>query len=159
MRVVFLIIVFLLIKCIGISQCDSSLVGSWKPISIFTGEIYYNFATDSIDIDEEMKQTYPDSTSREMLIEMVKMAFGNIQFTFNLDGSFEMKFMEELKDTGSYCFKLEKSMISMTSKNSLDQPVTTESKASLIKGVLHLKMNMGEEDIFELTMRRVSNHD
>lgn len=157
MRVLLLIIFFLSIKCIGISQCDSSLVGSWKPITIFTGEIYYNFTTDSIAIDEGLKQTYPDSSSQEMLIEVVKMMFGNIQFTFNRDGSFELQLMQELRDTGTYCFNLEKGVVSMTSRNSLEQPVTTESKASLSKGVLYLKMKMGEDDFFELTMRRKSN--
>lgn len=141
------------------AQCDSSLIGVWKPISVITGEIRFDFTNDSLSVSRERRISNSDSSSQNMMRDMIKLMFHDFQCTFRKDGSFEIMLYDDLKDEGTYCFNREKEVIILTSKNSLGEPVATESKASFIKGILYLKMDMGEDDIFEVVLKRKNNTD
>lgn len=157
MRYLFLILLFLFSTSNLKAQCDSSIIGVWKPISVITEEIRFDFEADSVTISRESASYNSDSASQGIRREMIKIMFQDFQYTFNKDGSFEMILIEDLKDQGSYCFDRMKGIIKMTSKNSLGELVSIESKASITNGILNIKIDMGQEEIFEVILKRKKN--
>ena len=51
-------------------QCDKSLVGHWRVIAAFNGEVYFNLKTDSAFISEEIKEMYPDTSSQNRMLAL-----------------------------------------------------------------------------------------
>lgn len=157
MRYLFLFFLFLFSRLCLKAQCDSSIIGVWKPISVITEEIRFDFEDDSVSISKETASYNSDSASQGIRREMIKIMFQDFQYTFNKDGSFEMILIDGVKDQGSYCFDRMKGIIKMTSENSLGELVSIESKASITNGLLNIKIDMGQEEIFEVILKRKKN--
>lgn len=150
---------FLFIVCISFSvhikaQCDTSLIGQWKPITIIWEELRFDLKNDSVSISREKEVDDTNSSQEDIKRELVQLMFQSFQYIFRKDGSFEVTFIETLKDEGSYCFNREKGIIITTTKNSLDQPVSDEIKAKLIDDLLYIKISIDDETLFDLVLKR-----
>jgi len=154
MRCLILLILFTCFHFTIKAQCDTSLIGTWKPISVSTEEVYYNFLTDSVSVSEEMKINNPDSSARTNMISMIKFVFADFRYTFGNDSSYEMSLLEEVKLQGKYCFCNEKNTLKIISENEMGALVTDTLKASLNNGILFLRISLQDEDFFEFTLKR-----
>src|SRR6186997_1424463 len=83
-----LFILLLLSKFSIFGQCDNSIIGEWKVISCFNGEVYFNLKNDSTFLTTEIKQEYPDTLTQRKYIEMAKDIYGRFIYRFNKDGQF-----------------------------------------------------------------------
>lgn len=151
-----LILLIIIIACrVNLSaQCDTTLIGQWNPITIIWEETRFDLKGDSISISRENNLANTDSSKEEMKHLMTQILFKSFQYIFKKDGSFEITFMESLKDEGTYCFNKEKGIIITTTKNSLDQPVSDETKARLFEGLLYMKITVEEGTLFDLILKR-----
>lgn len=136
------------------AQCDSLIIGTWKPISVFTGEVYYNFLNDSVSVSDEMKINYPDSSARSNVISMIKLMFTDFTYTFKNDNSYEMSLMDEVILKGTYCFYKERNILHITSKNGAGTLATDTLKASISNDILFIRISLEDEDFFEFNLKR-----
>lgn len=147
-KVAFLIAVFISVTKIH-AQCDSSLIGNWRVVSVKTEDGFFNFLTDSMSVFPGAYNNDKDS-AKQVLIDMYKMMYGSIEFDFTSASKLSMRFMGELmiNDT-KYCFNKNSSLIMVTSQNSLGKPITEEWPGYIKDGLLFLTMSFkgdtGEE--------------
>lgn len=154
MRYLILILVYTFFNLSVKAQCDSSLIGIWKPISVSTEELYYNFLKDSASVPKDINTSYLDSATRSHMTEMIKFMFTDLRYIFKKDSSFEIILMEDMKFQGKYCFCNEKSILKITSENGIGQLVTDTLKASIHKGIFFIRMSLQDEDFFEFNLQR-----
>lgn len=105
-------------------QCDNSLVGKWKVISVFNGEIYFNLKTDSTFLTEEAKQKYPDTLAQKQFIQNAKFIYGTTTFEFQRNGVLILDMTSIFQDTSRYCYNSTDKILQHTAKNSYGQELT-----------------------------------
>lgn len=149
MRFALFFLIWLSLSKSAVSQCDSTLVGKWKVVSVKTSEVYFNLKTDSSFVEPDAIRNYPD-TNRQIIIEMNKMAWSNIQFEFKKGNSFTLSMMEGLSENGKYCFDQIKKSLNVTMKNGLGEDKTEEWKVYLNNQYLHMTFTFGEEEEEEM---------
>lgn len=130
-----LIIAFaLLVTCDGLFGQDlthSFLTGHWKVVSADNGEGFMDFKNDSISLSEEYKHIYSDTSSIDVLKNMMRTLYAGI-YVFDGDSlQVQVPGVNSIM-TGTYQIDTSKELIGVTSKNSLGKN-TTDSWRYFIK--------------------------
>lgn len=154
MRYLLIFLLLLFFRSNLKAQCDTALIGEWKPITIIWEGQKFDLKNDSVSISREKEIDDTDSFQGDMKSALVQLMFQSFQYIFRKDGSFEITFIEALKDEGTYCFNREKGIIITTTKNSLDQPVSEETKARIMDELLYIKISVDEETLFDIVLKR-----
>ena len=87
MKAVFPFAVIVFLSSISYAQTDTSIIGTWKIVSVKMAEIYFNFNTDSISLPNEVSDKYSDKAEQKKLIENVSFLFVNTKFQFKKIGN------------------------------------------------------------------------
>lgn len=154
MRKLMLSTLFVLLNLLVYCQCDTTIVGKWKVVSIKATGLYVNLKTDSSFIEIDSIGT---TMTKEMIIEMFKEVWGTSQFEFTKDNSYHFKIMADITESGSYCFNNNKKLLTQTFKNDLGETHSDQNKAYLKGDYFYFHMAKAENDeindvemIFEL---------
>ena len=145
--------IFLLFSFIGNGQSDTSIVGVWKVISVYTDGIYYNFKKDSISLSKENKIKYADKSEEQKLVTGLKMVFPAIRYHFESKGKFKQTMDNHFMFDGSYQNIPSQKIIEITTKNSLNENVTEKIKCLIENGLLHLSMEWDDE-MFDFVLEK-----
>ncbi len=152
----FIIFIFLeLLKLTSFGQCDSSLVGKWKVISCFNGEVYFNLKNDSTFLAPEIKVIYPDTLSQKTFIELAKETYGSFVYDFEKDGKFSFFLHSRFQFSGQYCFIKSKHILRQTTKNSLGEDVTEDVKGKIENGLLYISQKWEDNTMYNIVLERV----
>jgi hypothetical protein len=161
MRKLILFTFFVLLNLLVYCQCDTTIIGKWKVVSIKANGLYVNLKTDSSFIELDL---FGATMTKEMIIEMIREVWGSSQFEFTKDNSYHFKIMADITENGSYCFNSSKKILTQTFKNDLGETYSEQNKAYIKDGYLYLYMAKVEdkeindtEMIFEL--ERVNNQE
>lgn len=140
-KVAFLIVLFISVTEIH-AQCDSSLIGNWRVVSVKTEDGFFNFLTDSMSVFPGAYNNGADS-AKQALMDIHKMMYGSIEFDFTTASKLSMRFMGELmiNDT-KYCFNKKSNLIMVTSQNSLGEYITDEWPGHIKDGLLFITMSV-----------------
>ncbi len=140
MRALFLLFQFVFLAATAFSQINSPIVGSWKVVSVYDGNFYFNLKTDSVFISPEMKSSYPDSLDQLKLITNAKSIYGASQFHFGKDGVFIQTIDTMFVYSGQYADIQSKNIIELTTNNTLGEKLTEQIAYQIKEGLLYLSM-------------------
>jgi hypothetical protein len=146
MKAVFPFAVIVFLSSISYAQTDTSVIGTWKIVSVKMADIYFNFNTDSISLPNEVRDKYSDKAEQKKLIDNVSLLFSNTKFQFEKNGNLRGTLMGEVFN-GSYRIMPTQNIIELTEKNSLHEDVTDKVKYNLKNGLLNLIMNLDDGEI------------
>lgn len=146
MKAVFPFAVIVFLSSISYAQTDTSIIGTWKIVSVKMADIYFNFNTDSISLPNEVTDKYSDKAEQKKLIDNVSFLFSNTKFQFEKNGNLRGTLMGEVFN-GSYRIMPTQNIIELTGKNSLNEDVTDKVKYNLKNGLLNLIMNLDDGEI------------
>ena len=76
MKFILMLILSLSFESVN-AQNNSELIGTWKLVSFWDNEVYFNVETDSSYLTHEMLVTYPDTTDQKKYITQNKKEFKN----------------------------------------------------------------------------------
>lgn len=150
-----LIFLFLPLSNSSEAQCDSSLVGKWKLVSYFNGEVYFNLKTDSTYLSPEIIASHPDKSEQQQFIQRAKDFFGNFVYVFGVDGRDSFFIYDRFQYDGTHCFIPSRGILQQTSKNSLGEDVTEDIKATLKDGLLYMSPSLESTEVFDLGFEKV----
>ena len=146
MRVIFLFVSFLVLALTSFSQKKSAITGSWKVVSVFDGDIYFNLKTDSVYISPDMQARYPDTAVQKNLIANAKAIYGKMQFHFQSNGIFKQSRGAAFLFSSQFTDIPSKGIIEITSDNSLGEKVTDQIKYELRENQLYLSLQWDESN-------------
>jgi hypothetical protein len=67
------------------AQNHEDLIGKWKIISFFDGDVYFNIENDSTFLSHEIVYEHPDTADQNQIIREAKTIYGAFQFSFAND--------------------------------------------------------------------------
>ena len=137
------------------AQCDTSLIGKWKIVAIFNGEVYLNLKTDSTSLTDEMRKLYPTFKEQKELIENAKNIYGDTKFIFTKDGELIFEMASLVKDTSKYCYNSTRNKLQITPKNSNNQDETNTSSTNFINGLFHFNYKWGTS-VYTVDLEKVN---
>jgi hypothetical protein len=146
MKVVLSFALITFLSSTSYSQTDTSIIGTWKIVSVKSADIYFNFKTDSISLPDAVKNKYSDKAEQKMLIDNVSLLYRDTRFQFEKNGTFRQIFMGEVFN-GTYRVIPAKNIIELTGKNSLNEEVTDKVKYNIKNGLLNLILDLDEEEL------------
>ena len=152
MKGFFLFAVIVLLVSTSYAQADTSIIGTWKIVSVKTAGIYFNFKTDSVSLPDEVKHKYPGKAEQKKLIDNVSFLFSNTKFQFERNGNLRQILVGEVSN-GSYRVIPSQNIIELTGKNSLKEEVTDKVKYTLKNGLLNLIIDLDDEE-FDLVLEK-----
>lgn len=118
----------------------SNLVGTWKTLSVDTGQIYINAKTDSVSVSPELKKSKRTAVGLQDAIAGVRVSYSHMHFVFGKDGSFQQYLTERMDVaplfTGTYAVKGD--IITIKAKNRTDNEITKEMPFRIVNSKLHL---------------------
>ena len=115
MKKIVLFVFAVLISSISRAQIDTSIIGSWKIVSIEMAGIYYNLKKDSISLPAETRSKYADETELKKLKNNIKMLFSDTKYRFEKGGTFQQSMMGGTFN-GSYSINSSQNIIELTAK-------------------------------------------
>jgi hypothetical protein len=156
MKIFTFIILLLLCKLSSFGQCDSSLIGNWKVISCFDGDVYFNLHNDSTFLSPEMIKTFPDTVLQKRFIQDRKELYGSVIYKYKKDGTFEFFGESYLQLSGRYCFIPSRQILQERSKNPSGKDATENIKVLLQNGLLFLSRKLDENKTLDLTLEKIN---
>ena len=136
-------------------QCDKSIVGEWKVIAAFNGEIYFNLITDSTFITPDIKQMYPDTASQNRLLALAKQIYSAYKFSFEDKDVYKHYLDTAFLDSGYYCFKPSKKILQLSSKNSLGDEIIEDTISKIENGLLYISYKWGDENMIDFVLQKI----
>jgi hypothetical protein len=115
MKFISLLLAILIARSNTFGQCDTAIIGKWRIVSIFNGEIYVNFKTDSVFVTHEAKQSFTDTVELNSFVATAKEMFRSLSFLFQKNGVYKTFIENYDEDSGTYCFKHESNILQLTS--------------------------------------------
>ncbi len=152
MRILSIIIAFIIFSADTSAQKPSSIVGHWKVISVFTGEVFVSSKTDSIFLSDAIKELYPNPEYCKGYLDMARKVFLTDVY-FGPDGIYKHMMGDTVGYEQYYKINTLKSVIEVTGKNSLGNDVMEEIEYLITDEVLHLKIKTTDFPI-ELTLEK-----
>ena len=156
MKYFIIIILFQITELPTFGQCDESLIGDWRVISCFNGEVYFNLKNDSTFLTPEMKELYPDSTSQWAFIQAAKDIYGSLVYHYAKDGTFIITAEAHYLNSGKYCFIPSDKVVLETTKNSLGKEVVENVNARLENDLLYLSKKWEEDKKYNIVLEKVT---
>ena len=152
MKFILMLILSLSFESVN-AQNNSELIGTWKLVSFWDNEVYFNVETDSSYLTHEMLVTYPDTTDQKKYITQAKTIYGAFNFRFEND-SILLVFMDTVFMLKAH-YKIDKvnGVFEMTTPNSLGQDITDKFEYTFTENLLILSMKL-EDKICKFGLRK-----
>ena len=150
----FAIMTFLcFISAIVNAQNNSDLIGTWKLVSFWDNEVYFNLETDSTFLTHEMALTYPDSTDQKKFITQAKAIYGIFKFRFEDDSTLSLYMDTSFLTKVHYKVDKANGMFEMSSPNSLGQNIIDKFSYTIKNSILMISMTI-EDKLCRFELRR-----
>lgn len=156
MKYLIIFILFQLIELSTFGQCDNSLIGDWKVVSCYNGEVYFNLKNDSSYLTAEIKVLYPDSISQKALVQAAKDIYGSFIYHYDRNGTFDITADSHFFASGKYCFIPTNRILRETTINSLGKEVIENVDAKLQNGFLFLSKKWDEAKMYDLVLEKIN---
>ena len=142
-----------LCQLVSIAQCDTSIVGEWKALEVFSDQFYINLETDSSLLKPALKEKLPDTNSQVKLISQFKNVYKSAKYIFEKNGSYKYYSMG-LVDSGKYCLDAKLKKIQFLSKNSRGEEVSHNSNSKLENGLLYMYEKFDNGSFLNLVLEK-----
>ena len=136
-------------------QCDKSIIGEWKVIAAFNGEIYFNLITDSTFISPETKKMRPDTASQNKMLVLAKQIYSAYTFSFEDKDVYKHYMDTAFLYSGHYCFKPSNKILQLSSKNSLGEEIFENAISKIDKGLLYISHKWNDESMLDLVLEKI----
>lgn len=138
-----LLTLFIILTLTSAYSQKSNLVGTWKTLSVDTGQIFINAKTDSVSVSPELKKSKRTAVGLQDAIAGVRVSYSYMHFVFGKDGSFQQYLTERMDVaplfTGTYTIKGDS--ITINVKNRAGNELTKKMPFRIVNSKLHLTID------------------